>query len=459
MSGRKQATVTISEEVYRRLQRQAERLRDLQEDLPRVMEDLWEEVALDLRRRLEPLEQRQQRLQEALQAVRSEVREAEEAMARRLEAEQRRMREALQGARRDLQALIADQGRRLEGLLAEERNLREAQLRRLEEQILAREQRKEELARSWLEAARVLGGFVNGNYRHQQFAPGELERLERDLQQAEENARHGVWEAVLTQAQRAYHDLSDLRLRLEQLEREWELWRSAALQAAEALLSQVQRNRRRPAVDLQGQETDVGVEVDWWTQGALSRLEAEVQSLMGRIRDEGAPMSAAELRRTVEEVVPEMRARLGQIVVEAQKAALGSQLRINIADILVSALEAQGYTLVDERDATYEGEDMRGGYVAKVRNLDGDEVVVRVAPRGGSSLENDWEIHSYDVEQRSEPELRQRAAELARALQERGLQSQAARPVSPQPDPSLRDIEAVRRVRRVLPEERGVRES
>lgn len=62
MSGRKQASVTISEEMYRRLQRQAERLRELQEELPRVMEDLWEEVARDLRRRLEPLEQKQQRV-------------------------------------------------------------------------------------------------------------------------------------------------------------------------------------------------------------------------------------------------------------------------------------------------------------------------------------------------------------------------------------------------------------
>jgi len=448
MSGTKRATVRVYEDEYRRLQEQAKRLRRIQEELPAIMEELWDEVSRDLRRSLEPLEQRQQRLQEALQGVRSEVRAAEEGMARRLEQEQRRMRTALQDARRDLQQLITDQGRHFEELLAEEREQRENQIRQIQERILADEQRKEELARSWLEAARVVLDFVDGNYRHQQFAPGELERLERDLRQAEENVNQGVWEAVLAQAQRAYHDLSDLRLKLEQLEREWELWRSAALQAASGVLAQVQRNRTCKAIDLEGQETDVALEVDWWTEGALSRLEEEVKALIGRIRDEESPMSTEELRRAVETMVPEMRQRLYEVIAEAQRAALGSQLRINIADVLVDVLERQGYTL-DEGNATYEGEDMRGGYLAKVRHLDGSEVVVRVVPRGSGSLENDWEIHSYDVEQRSEHELRQRAAELARALAEEGLRTEEPRQVAQTPDQALRDIQAVRARRQV----------
>ena len=65
-------------------------------------------------------------------------------------------------------------------------------------------------------------------------------------------------------------------------------------------------------------------------------------------------------------------------------------------------------------------------------------------------VENDWEIHSYDVEQRSEHELRQRAAELARALWERGLRTEEPRQVAMEPDQRLRDIEAVR-AQRVLP--------
>lgn len=450
MSGRKRITVTITEREYERLRARERKLREIQRNLPEVLE----EIRRESRRNLQTLERRQQQFQQALRRIGEDFQELEAETSRRLQEQQRRMRDAIQNVRQEMRTLLAEQERQFNEIVAQERRRREQQVRHLQEQIdaiLADECRKEEMARSWIDAAQVMRDFIEGNYRHQQFKPGELERLERAIRQAQENQAQGVFEAALAQAQQAYHDLSDLRLELERLEYEWNLWRSAAMESAEEILALAQRNRRCKAVDMEGQEMDIEVEVDWWTEGRLSALEEEVNRLTTQIRDETSPPSTDELRRIVEQTVPELRQRLEKIVQDARLAVLGSQLRINIADLVVQALEEQGFSI---QDATYEGEDMRGGYFAKVKHLDGSEVVVVVNPKPEQPLENELNIHSYDVDQRSEHELRHRSAELARALRVKGLQVAEPERLPERPDESLRDIKQVRkrlRVQRAVP--------
>ena len=124
-------------------------------------------------------------------------------------------------------------------------------------------------------------------------------------------------------------------------------------------------------------------------------------------------------------------------------AVISSQLRFSIADMVVEKLAGQGFDALD--DETYEGDDMRSGYVAKVKNLRGDEVVIRVVPKAEDPTENELQIHSYDAAQRSEEELRQRARELNAKLQESGLHTGAAEETAGgQPDLALQDINAVR---------------
>lgn len=236
--------------------------------------------------------------------------------------------------------------------------------------------------------------------------------------------------------------MSDLRLELERLETEWRLWRSAALESAQEILTIAHINRSCKAIDPEGKELDLTIEVDWWTGGRLSELEKEVQRLLERLRNEQSPLSLEELRDIVEHTVPTLRQRLEEIIRDARLAVINSQLRINIADLVAQTLEEHGFSV---QDATYEGEDMRGSYYVLTRHLDGSEVVVVIAPKEGRPLENELQIHSFDVEQRPESELRQRARELARALQTRGLQVPELGKIDDRPDPTLRDLGKIRR--------------
>jgi hypothetical protein len=391
MSGEKRVTIRSSE--YDRLRLAETQLRIIQADLPEVLVELRRESAADLQRQLEPLDRRQQ------------------ALARHMDTMQEQ-----------LTTLAADQ------------------------------RRKTDLAEAWIETAEALGEFLKAHYPHQQFSPGRVAAITQGIGQARENVSQGMTEAAISAAQHAHQQLSDLRQSLETQERAWCVRRQAARDAARALLTVAEKSRQCEAVDLQGRNVGVPVEVNWWTDNKLHTLEHELTGLIDRIENASTPLTTAELQAVETQTVPALRQRLEQAVQEARLRVLGSQLRINIADLVVQALEEKGFTV---QDGTYEGEDMRKGYAAKVTHLDGSEVVVLITPAEGEPGKNEMRIHSYDAAQLSDHELRQRTTEINHALRERGLEVSEPQEAAAQADPALRDLARLRQ-RRPAPQHASV---
>jgi hypothetical protein len=125
---------------------------------------------------------------------------------------------------------------------------------------------------------------------------------------------------------------------------------------------------------------------------------------------------------------------------------LNSQLRINIADLVIEALQKQGYVL---QQAEYAGSDQRMAYSAKVRNLEGNEIVIQVYP---SDLVGKNELHlvSLDRENRTEHELRQRSLEVTRSLGQHGLQVDNLRSIGSdrkRPDPIPQQLTRTNQIR------------
>lgn len=447
MSGEKR--ITINNADYRRLLQSESQLRAIQHDLPEVLSGVLREGSAELQRRLEPLERRQRDFQNAISSLSSDVRNLERETAQRLEQQHREMRRALQDTenrlRQETRTLIAEQERRLTSLVEQERRTREQQVHNLQQQInsmVANEQRKVELAKSWVDTAQVMRDFIEKNYRHRQFAPGQLERLERDIKQAVGNISQNTPEAAISQAQSAYNGLSDLRLELERLEQEWHLWRNAALESVKGILAVAQSNRKCQALDIEGKNTGIDIEVDWWTKGKLSELEKELNGIIAKIGNDHTPMSTDELRDMVEKAGPDLRRCLEEIIQEARLAVVSSQIRINIADLVVQALEEKGFSI---QDGTYEGQDMRNGYAAKVKALNDSEVVVLVTPVEDEPGQNELRIHSYDEGLVTSHELQSRARAVNESLRTRGLEVSEPQATGAVADQSLRNMEVVRR--------------
>lgn len=341
--------------------------------------------------------------------------------------------------------MVGELDQRLTTQINQERWERERQYREVSERInaiVADERRRDELARSWVNDVAQKAEFIGKNYRHEQFAPGELAKIEREIQDARQSLGQGMPQSALSTVQRTYNELNDLQMKLEQMEKEWLIWQTAALETTRQILALAQENRACAALDLEGKPLEgFEVEVNYWTGGKLSALEGEISAVIGRVQEEGKPLSIEELREITEESAPELRKKLEEVIGEARTAVISSQMRASIADMVIEALESQGY-LYD--DSTYEGEDEREGYVAKAKAFDDSEVVISIQPDRNRVGDNQLQIHSFDEDIHNEYELLERAKVITKSLQGQGLQTSEPVATGEQADYRFQNMERVR---------------
>ncbi|SBW29073.1 hypothetical protein FDG2_6401 [Candidatus Protofrankia californiensis] len=274
-------------------------------------------------------------------------------------------------------------------------------------------------------------------WRRTQQAAARLRDVRADLPK--------VIEGVREQARRDAQQAAEA-VRQRQRSAEQAIGRLSA--QARELESEVNRrlgeqNADRVAVDAEGEELpDVPLDVDYWSHGALLWLRNEVTSTFDLAMDEASPPSTEAMRELVEQRVPAFEQRLAGILEEAGPSQLGSQLRANIADIVVQTMIDNGFSLAD---ATYGGDDYRNAFFAKVEHSDGGEVVVDVSPSAVGPTACELKVLSFDRDSGSYEIRTARALELAAALREHGLDTGVPQPADGEPDARYRDIESIRR--------------
>ena len=158
--------------------------------------------------------------------------------------------------------------------------------------------------------------------------------------------------------------------------------------------------------------------VDEWSGGGWTALFDNIQQLLAHFESDECTFETAEMRQMIEKDLPFYSSELENMIRQSRLAALNSQMRINIADLVVQALKEQGFSL---EDAGYDNVDMRQGYGARLVNYEGGEVLVQVSPTGAALGENELHLESLDRERKTEHELRQRWTEIHRSLQRKGI--------------------------------------
>lgn len=425
MSGFKRATVSIRQEEYDRLREAEEQLRTL----PKVSGDTQERIANEsnvvFQATIQELEQRQAMLREVLAGMNDYIRELEQNTSRAMidfEANAIVNLEAYAGSLWfSFDQILASHSQQFEETIT--RNHRQTQhelgimARRLRK-MAGSQNKKKAIAEDWLAAAEQMAFFIRENYAWQFFLPEKHERLEQQLAQVYQNYNLGLSEAVIATSQQLYLAFSDLRVELERLEMEWQIMNMAVREALDRELSLLEQSRYVQAVDLDGNPLDYLVNVEYWTQGRLVELEGALGNLRAQYEDSQQPPDTETLSRWLVTDLSNCHQKLERIVLDARIAALNSQLRINIADLVVQALREQGFSL---SNADYDASDMRLGYGMQLSNLEGSEVIVEVAPVGESIGDNELMISSLDKEQRTEHELVQRWDEISQSLSSYGL--------------------------------------
>ncbi|MFE2154713.1 hypothetical protein ACFXJO_32385 [Streptomyces lavendulae] len=442
MSGRKR--IQVDESEWYRLQRNAQKLKEVQRNLPRLIDDVRKQTRADLDRTFGRVEERQRRHEEVVRGLSEQTRQLEADTSRRLREQARELHRTLDETagriQEDTRRRLAAHQEAVRREIAEERAERRAETARLSAEIDVMKQgrvRAEETVRTWLSDSRAMAGLIERSLPHERYAPGELGRLTGRLSTAEQNLAHGQFEAALAVVQETYHSLSELRLDIEQreLERSWA--QTAAVEALVRIGKLIEGNRERPVLGPDGRPLPgYTLDVTYWSAGELDELGRETERALARARDDGT--DTAELQ-ALRERAPELEGTLGETVERAGMRQLASQIRVNLADAVAQTLS--DYAYYDLVDGEYQDADPRGAYYAKLRHDNGNEIVLDISQAVQDDGECVIRVHSYDHDVTAEADLAARARAIGEGLAAEG--HQVSEPVSEKgdPDPLLRDIE------------------
>ena len=226
-------------------------------------------------------------------------------------------------------------------------------------------------------------------------------------------------ESVCYPVHRLLVDLTKLRQQLEADLAITQGIRSLLFQGTNTLQRKLIEDRSVHAMDDSGQELPDEIDVDFWTEGAYQALVAEVDAWVQRLLANEADLSQEQWREELEIRLCQYEQRSIDLVTQARLRVLSSQLRFNIAQIVVDALETQGFQL---QTAAYDSQDFRRGFSAAVRNFSGNEVVVYIDPDQVEMESGMVRIENRDAAALTEHELLQRNREIFSAIQSYGLE-------------------------------------
>ena len=421
MSGAK--TITVDRTAAQRMERSAAALRTYQREIPAMLRAVREENAANVDRVFSAVDTRQDDFERSLSKLSSRTRRFEQQTNSRLKRQAARLREELRVTNERTRAELAEQESRLTAEIERERAERERDVTELRAglSVLEADHDRAQVAASALLAdGEILRDAIAAGLPHERFAAGRLAALDQRLNLARDTLSQGLTQAALASAQETYLQLTELRAELERRDQAWRLAQVAALDSLTVVSERIRHSEVLPVPDENGGFIEgVELDVDFWSYGALGRLRAETEALAERTGSETAPLDMADLRAITEREAPDLARRLDEIVDQAAARQLASQIRVNVAAMVVGTLrESAGY----EMEANvYAAEDQREANYSYLRDVTSDdEIVVEVAPDeagGGCTLR----VLSFEHDSPDEEARSRRAHALVDSLRAAGL--------------------------------------
>lgn len=427
MSGHKHATVTISEEEYRRLH-QADMKRRFQERSKKAKPSAQ---PTDLTPALREMENRQHQLERALtelsrmdQDVNAMGMEMVQEILNQNAACYESLASRIEHSAAESDASLGQLSQHFAQEMQRNRHEYQLHLQSLMQRFDSyeqREQSKAQMASAWLKQSAALADFIQGQFDHERFLPGQLSRILSSLNFAQSNLRGGLFESSIQTSQQAFLQLSELHFELEQRTLEWQREYVRAENALTQCIAELEMNESVHAIGLEGEQLPAQVDLTYWSNGMYQELLDKCRRLQGLLSEEKRSISTEELTKTHTELIPVVMEKFEAILYVARLNALNSQLRMNIAERALQALELHGFQL---SESGYSRQDMRDAFKATLENPDGSRVMIEVLPAENSKQEltNELVVITDHPHLRTEHEARLQWHELCRTLAEYELQ-------------------------------------
>jgi hypothetical protein len=388
MSGYKHATVTISQEEYRRLQATDVKKRLKGFTPVNAPENGNDEVVRNL---IQQLEERERDLQLSLASQEHSPAQSDLGLLQEIVNQNTAYYENLISVFRsneiDVQASINSLSNEFFQAMEFDRGLINQNLQSIvQEQSYYQENEynKSIVAQQWLEGCFTLANFIQRQFDHERFSPSRFSHILRNLELAESNFSNGFFESSLQSSQQMYLELSDLNFELEQIFVQWQILFERTFVAVDEMIYQMVSNGKINAIGLQGEELPDLVDLNYWTKGRFHQLLEHTRQLSSNLVNDQNILTTEDLDRIYNQIIPVIRESFETMVYDARLSALNSQLRMNIAEKALIALENHGFFL---DQSGYSDDDMRSQFNAHLACPDGSEVTINVLPNEKSAEE------------------------------------------------------------------------
>jgi hypothetical protein len=294
------------------------------------------------------------------------------------------------------------------------------------ERIARGQKRKNFHIIKWLEAVNVLYQSIEHDPFIEIVSPGFLEESTESIRQAQANLAAGYAEAALVIGQNTYRAISQVKIRAQQERQQYQNLTFLLHKKLQLLEQEVLLNQSVHAFDLQGNTLPNEIAVDEWVEGNLSRLHQKIQAAQTLVEKPVSIHQIDKLKKAIKHIIPLWHKKLDDFVYQARAEAINSQLRMNIALMVVRSLSSQGYRLVQTQ---YNNEDMRAEYLAQLVDDEGSQVLIQVEAGGSQPETAELNLFTQDADKRTPHELKQRSKEIQRSISRAGLRVSELKPV------------------------------
>ena len=202
---------------------------------------------------------------------------------------------------------------------------------------------------------------------------------------------------------------------MERDEKQWNICYSIALKKINQLMEKIQ-NQKEFNYQSENNKEKQKFDLEFWSKGKWGELWQKAKRYKTQLVEHPEQLSIADLRIWITDTFQQFDFELDSIVNDAIRDLINSQIRTNIADMVMQALQKQGYTL---DNSEFSGKDVRQSFFFTARNIAGNAIRVLVNP--GEAEKNELQLEAIDQRPQTEYFLKRRADEIAHSLQKVGL--------------------------------------
>lgn len=425
MSGYKHATITISQDEYRRLneldmQRRSEARNSSDENKARAeaLQEAYQEI-----------EKRQQDYESVIAGLNQEMADIESEMSQTILSIQSDYYQQLVDATQDFQEIqnetqqiLEERSKYFEEVIKSNQINFQSRFNVLFQQITSmasEEEKKENYTRKWIKNSRYLLDFIDHNYDHQKFFPDALDKLFQRLTFAEHDLNRGFIDSGLQFAQESFLQFSELRVALEEKTSEWNALYEIIKSEVTNIFQMVSNTPQIPAIGIDGEELGIEIDLEFWTSGQYSVICEALAMLSSMMEANKMEISFEDLEKLGKEIIPKFKQDFNDIIFRARQNALNSQIKINVAYLAMRALEKHGFSL---ETAQFENDDQRDSFSAQLCGIDGSHIMLHITPNENNLKTNNLIVQTLDDSVHTEDEFMHRWQDINSSLQEAGVE-------------------------------------